>query len=409
MSAYPDIKNCTAIETAWAGYQLAVAKARKSIQSVWYYNRNPRVRAQGEYFLQQVIASAYTMEIMPRQDFPVFYTDTFLAPNTLTHSGPNPDTTYRLAFLNGRRSYRLYGKRNTSPFCYLQVNREYWVPESRMIGSYMLDDFHIEDDGSFEIILGPDRREGNWIPLDRDCNNNVLNIRVGAADWEGETPSEFHIVPTDLGEGAIPSLDLDENELARRIEQAGRMITYVTEEFTVALPRTYWEQAGRQTNVFGYFSGAEQTGGGAPTFATYGTAFFEVEDDEALILESDVPEGILWHFMVRDPWLQATDYQFHQSSINNHQACLDADGKFRAVVSSRDPGVANWLDTMGMTFGMLQYRWYMADRAPHATLKKVPFGEVLVHLPPQMLSFTAIQRAEQLRRRWRGVARRYNY
>ena len=352
------------IEAAWAGYQRELQRARDRVQAVWYYNHDPRVRSQAEFNLQQLVGTAYTMAIMPRADFPVFYTDTFLAPNTFTHSGPNPDTTYRITFLNGQRTYRLHGKRNTSPFCHLQVNSEYWVPESRMIGSYMLDDFKIEADGSFEIIVSADRPQANWIALDHDCGNNALMIRVGAGDWEAETPAEFHIEALDHGVGIVPSLDLSEVELARRITQAGRMIRYVTDEFTIALPRLYWEKAGRQANVFGYFSGAEQTQCGAPTFATYGSAFFELAAGEALILTTDVPAGILWHFLVRDPWLQATDYVFHQSSLNRHQARIDADGKFRAVLSPVDPGVPNWLDTMGMNFGMLQYRWYLAKNAP---------------------------------------------
>ena len=397
------------IEAAWAGYLRELQGARERVQAVWYYHRDSRVRAQAEFYLQQVIGTAYTTMLMPRSDCPVFYTDTFLAPNTFTHSGPNPDTTYRITFLNGQRSYRLHGRRNTSPFCYLQVNREYWVPESQMIGSHMLDDFRIAADGTFEIMVSADRYDGNWIALDRSCVNNVLMIRVGAGDWEGETPTEFHIEAVDHGVGTLPSLDLSEAELAHRITQAGRMIRYVTDEFTIALPALYWEKAGRQTNTFSYFSGAEQTQGGAPTFATYGTAFFEIAAGEALILSTDVPAGILWHFLVRDPWLQATDYVFHQSSLNRHQARIDADGRFRAVLSPVDPGVPNWLDTMGMNFGMLQYRWYMANSAPSPTLKRVPFSEVHAHLAADTPSVTAAQRTELLRSRWRGIAKRYGY
>ena len=46
-------------------------------------------------------------------------------------------------------------------------------------------------------------------------------------------------------------------------------------------------------------------------------------------------------------WWETIDYANHQSSLNGFQAVLDDDGVFRAVVSARDPGVANWLDTAG--------------------------------------------------------------
>ncbi len=36
---------------------------------------------------------------------------------------------------------------------------------------------------------------------------------------------------------------------------------------------------------------------------------------------------------------------------------MDADGRLRFVVSARDPGVPNWLDTTGANHGVLFTRW----------------------------------------------------
>ncbi len=52
-------------------------------------------------------------------------------------------------------------------------------------------------------------------------------------------------------------------------------------------------------------------------------------------------------------------FSFVPSSHNpggsdEHQAVLDADGKFRAVLALTDPVVPNWLDPVGNTRGKLQ-------------------------------------------------------
>ncbi len=74
---------------------------------------------------------------------------------------------------------------------------------------------------------------------------------------------------------------------------------------------------------------------------------FEIAPDEALILEVTPPECHFWNIHLGDYWGQSLDYTYRQTSLNGHQAVLDSDGVFRAVVAHRDPGVANWLDTAG--------------------------------------------------------------
>ena len=57
-----------------------------------------------------------------------------------------------------------------------------------------------------------------------------------------------------------------------------------------------------------------------------------------------------------------------QSSLNGHQAVLDPDGVFRAVISARDPGVPNWLDTGGVitSYSIHYTKLYDAMGVDHA-------------------------------------------
>ena len=64
-----------------------------------------------------------------------------------------------------------------------------------------------------------------------------------------------------------------------------------------------------------------------------------------------------------------------QSSLNDAQAHIDSDGRFRAVISRLDPGVPNWLDKADYPWGIIQMRWNRASDYPDPTIKKVPFAE----------------------------------
>jgi len=105
--------------------------------------------------------------------------------------------------------------------------------------------------------------------------------------------------------------------------------------------------------------------------------------------------------------LEPIDFANHQSSLNGHQAVLDPDGMFRAVVSAKDPGVANWLDTAGHAERGMLIRWLECDSGPRPTTKKVAFDEVRKTLPESTSRVTPEQRAEILERRRAHVARRY--
>ena len=46
-------------------------------------------------------------------------------------------------------------------------------------------------------------------------------------------------------------------------------------------------------------------------------------------------------------WYISLDDTSHQTSLTADQARADPDGNLRFVISERDPGVANWLETTG--------------------------------------------------------------
>ena len=68
------------------------------------------------------------------------------------------------------------------------------------------------------------------------------------------------------------------------------------------------------------------------------------------------------------------------------QARADSDGKLRIVVSARDPGIANWMDTAGHPSGIIQGRWTGCDSQPIPEVRKVKVADVARLLPQAEVS-----------------------
>lgn len=67
------------------------------------------------------------------------------------------------------------------------------------------------------------------------------------------------------------------------------------------------------------------------------------------------------------------------------QAQADPDGKIRIVVADRNPGVTNWVETLGHRKGYLQFRWQRVSRelteADGPTTELVNIDDVAAALP----------------------------
>jgi hypothetical protein len=127
---------------------------------------------------------------------------------------------------------------------------------------------------------------------------------------------------------------------------------------------------------------------------------YELADGEALISEVKVPESYkYWSIILTNELYETTDWYNNQSSLNDMQGLVDDDGVFRTVISARDPGVHNWLDTSGYPSGAIQGRWFEASEKPMPTLRKVQLANVLEHLPKSTKLVSPQQRAHVLRDR----------
>lgn len=154
----------------------------------------------------------------------------------------------------------------------------------------------------------------------------------------------------------------------------------------------------------------QDLGNGKDWPQSYFKAVFELDDDEALVLEAPLPETRqYWNVQVIDGLWNQAELLYRQTSLNGHTARIDSDGQFRAVPSKQDSGYANWLDTADHHYGMLIGRRYRCSSHPTPTLTRLKLADVAAHLGDRSPRITPDERkaalrerliGSQLRRRW---------
>lgn len=351
-----------------------------------------------------ILASGYLSYVYTDATRPVFMP---LWNFALNQGGPNPDYVYLQAEIDEDGVYEITGFRGTSRFVEItQQNR-------RMLGvgmldnrgsdaprpsptTHELDDLTIGEDGSFRVVLSAERPEGydgDWWQMDPGVQ--ALLVRKCAADWVNEVDARIAINRLDkIGE------DMTSVEFARRFSELPQWIEGMI-SFDTRLVRYYLEHHGKDVLKRSQWI---QQGGGLATKQAYYDGIYELDEDEALVVEFPVPDPCrYWQILVADDRFSTVDWVNRQSSLNDVQAHVDDDGWFRGVVSQRDPGVWNWLDKAHYPWGVLQARFYQADEYPEATVTRMPVDAVLDHLPEGTRTVTPEERQAQLRHRRTGA------
>jgi hypothetical protein len=316
---------------------------------------------------------------------------------------PNPDDIYLYCPIRDDLSYRITGSRGTVKM--LLINTQGALPgtdgEIDFTGERYADiddrSLAIDANGEFELLVSRERpagHSGNWLPIKPGAC--ALMTRYRSYDWENEIDPQMSI---ECLNQANLKPRLGSVEITDKITKMAAM--------PAAAMRLFYHMQNQVREAVGVNVFQPQKLGGALSRQVYIPAVFELEDDEALILESDLPEERpYWNFQLNDPYFNAIEYVYRLSSTNGHFAKLSSDGKFRAVIALQDPGVPNWLDPAGFRQGTIYGRWYDCDSSPTPTLKRVKFADLRSHLPPDTPEVTPAQRADELRRRVRACQRR---
>ena len=378
------------MSAAWA-HLLDRLKAAEQLVVSAPVNRNRIDYASGMRHLMVLLAVGVDEALRFDPD-PVLSVGRTSTDDILTWGMECPDCIYLRATLRGGETYRLSGNRGTARYVGLQT-----MDGIASTTNCLVDDLEVDADGNFEAILSADHHEGNWLKV--EGAHPTLVVRHFFYDWDTEKPSSLQIerIGTEV-EPEDRSVELD--------VAVGRQL-YALGEFVHDNLKFFLDfNAGPPAN--GFMPAIDRTAIGAAAENRPVIGRFELEPDEALILEVQPPKGVYWSYSLGNQWWETIHYGRHQSSLNAHQANVDSDGILRVVVSSRDPGVANWLDAAGHSNGAMILRCVRTETAPTPTSLVVKFTDIDSALPAETKRVTPKERAGIIEARRRAVHERFS-
>ncbi len=314
--------------------------------------------------------------------------------------GDNTDALYVGAPINGTNTYRISGNRGQARFFAVTVLEDGATPwGGAVVGNLIDEQIEMDDDGNFELIVSPREHPGNWI--ESTPNTWRITFRQFFADWAGEEPMTATIHCED---GLENDPILTPVQVTERLRDAARWVGTSTRYWADMLDK--WAA---QPNRFLSYRQLEDnaidaTPGGEPLIC-----YWRLPEDEALVVRFTPPECSYWAVEFGNYWWETMDYRYRMSSTNCHMARLEDNGELILVTSHQDLGYANWLDPSGHDEGYITVRFLGSASWPIPRCTQVKVGELQGVLPDPCRRVTPRQRAEQLRERRAGVAKRFKY
>ncbi|HEY6868485.1 MAG TPA: DUF1214 domain-containing protein [Novosphingobium sp.] len=350
------------------------------------------------------LSQGYLLYFATHPDYPEFVP----FENSAFLAQPNPDAVYYYTRINGEGTYRIVGERGNSVVANLAYgNRLFGMAGSPgpVRGNVDVDRFRFDENGRFEVIFSSERPEGydgDWAYLHPEAD--FILLRQFNYRWGRETDMRIAIERLDPTPPK-PRLSPERTD-ALLAELFGTYVKGLSQVCMSSMKRPFDNGQINRMALHDF----KDVGNSDDWPQIYFETLFDIADDEALVIETDLPEvRPYWNVQVIDGLWNQADIPYRQTSLNGHTARIDSDGRFRAVLSKTDPGYANWLDTADHNFGMLIGRWFKCSSHPLPTVARMKLAEVDGYLGDRSPRITPEERAadrrerligSQLRRRW---------
>ncbi|MDG2027630.1 MAG: hypothetical protein P8J50_10995 [Acidimicrobiales bacterium] len=309
--------------------------------------------------------------------------------------GPNADNVYRHARIEPGRRYAIRGDMHSCDEFLLAIRAGFMhQPVWGTLEQCSATDLKIGPGEEFEILLGGDAPGAIPIP----DGAIMASIREYYFDWTTEEPAFFTIECLDPEPAAVnpPLGDRLTEALAVMTDSLEYWHTYMVENRSDRIDNTY------ESSTVAPAKGLAA--------ARYEFCFWDLAEDEALIIETDVPDARYWSatlYMMST--FELVDWYGAITSRNHRQSAVSTDGRVRFVVAAQDAGVGNWLDTTGRQTGLCTLRWFWphSETRPSISTNVVAVTDVGAALGANGRPVTAAERAEELASRQAHLRSRF--
>jgi len=338
----------------------AIAEAEKLVAAAPHIETEADL-LEGLQYLAGCIAGCTHLAFDYERDHPFLQSGT----GPFTKMGlDNPDTLYFGTRVHADRDYLVTGRRGTTTDLSFQLLGGEYTDDNVPVSQAAFDDRELEigADGAFEWRVRP-------------TSTGQLVIREVYGDWSAQRGT---LVISRLDTEGTAPLPLTREKIEKRYATAGSQLVNRVKTW-LQFPQWFYLNIPVNTMVAPRLT----PGGLATQYSSAG--HFELRPDQALLITISVSDAPYLGFQLGSMWYISLDYINHQTSLNNTQAQADPDGKVRIVVADQNPGVTNWVETLGHRRGFLQFRWQRVSRqlseADGPTVELVDFDGIPAALP----------------------------
>jgi hypothetical protein len=320
----------------------------------------------------------------------------------------NPDNHYSFIPIDGNSRFVLHGKvwgdpDNAVGDCPMFLTSNL----SQSINVSWLDwrTVPIARDGTFTVTIDPSPADGRPNHLQSSIDTKYLFIRDGRQHWD-QVPHAYRI--RRLDPPSAPPRPVEElTRVAARFIVDDVPMNFFFKQMIEFLP----------TNSLSEVSVSSQYGGMQTQKLLRGK--LDLADDEAFVLTLDSGGSDYWVLTLYDWWAMSGNFWSRTSSLNDTQVVPNADGTHTVVFAIADPGVHNWVDTLGLHKTVFLQRWQLmptsvgqdgrlwAGGEPGATGQLVKLADLKDVLPEGSTWVTPRQRQYQLGERYASFTRRH--
>ena len=308
----------------------------------------------------------------------------------------NPDNRYHIATISTPGTYIIRGKRGTSADLEIQVGAgnpgfDETQTSPKPVSQMSLNDLVVNDDGTFEIVISDTEMGENWLSnTNGDDKANSILIREAFMDWEKEVSGTWYIERCDTRgtPSPLPDPELVNQQYIRATEyllgSTKGWIKFVDGLRGKLRPNLLSPPRATTNGLPGQWNSAGQ---------------FPIHPDKAIIITVPYSPARYQSIQIGDLWFNGLDYCHRQTSLTMSQAHQSSDGCYRFIISTRDPGLENWLDPAGASTAFAFLRWqglptkYKFCKTPSAEV--IDFDELGDYLPDEP-AFSSEERVVQL-------------
>lgn len=309
---------------------------------------DPLQRAEGFRYLSRLTRAG--LEAFVEYNDPLFPEFRRMVHETVKMGADNPDNYYLNAQISGAYTYKITGKRNTIDYISFHTQNGNYGSTGGMAPCGRLEDseLKLEKDGTFEIFLGPEPRGKNWLKTEPDTS--LVMVRQTFADRHSEIPAEMEMTNLSAPDKPAPfsAERMDEGLKTASLFAGGASLLF-----------TRWAKGfQKHTNSLPLFDPGISNAAGGDDSIIYYHSYWKLEEEQMLVIDVNPPACDAWNFQLNNFWMESLDYRHFRIGINKHTAVPEPDGQIRVVVSHRDPGHPNWIETAHHREGTMCWRWY---------------------------------------------------